>query len=114
MRFLDLAPLLNAERATDSTLIVLSGYTFGLERGFLLSYAAALSGAVCVYQFSRWKLRQSMIAWLSRSPKLAKVVKAVSIRPRLLFLIRLGELRFVLSQGSIAHRIFKRPILTMS
>ena len=40
-----------------STLMVLSGYTFGVWRGFVVSYVASLSGAILVFVVSRTLLR---------------------------------------------------------
>jgi uncharacterized membrane protein YdjX (TVP38/TMEM64 family) len=40
-----------------STLMVLSGYTFGVWEGFVVSYVASLSGAVIVFIVSRTLLR---------------------------------------------------------
>jgi uncharacterized membrane protein YdjX (TVP38/TMEM64 family) len=40
-----------------STLMVLSGYTFGVWEGFVVSYVASLLGAVLVFVISRTVLR---------------------------------------------------------
>lgn len=43
-----------------STLIVLSGYTFGVWNGFVASYIASLVGAVVVFVVSRTMLRDAV------------------------------------------------------
>lgn len=43
-----------------STLIVLSGYTFGVWNGFVASYLASLFGAVVVFIISRTLLRDAV------------------------------------------------------
>lgn len=44
-----------------STLIILSGYTFGVWQGFLVSYLASLSGAIAVFVASRKMLRDTIV-----------------------------------------------------
>ena len=73
-----------------STLIILSGYSFGLLEGFIISYTAALSGAVVVYLCSKVWLKEGMEELLNKSQGLKKVVRAIERRPRLLWLIRLS------------------------
>lgn len=73
-----------------STFIFLAGYSFGLLEGFLVSYAAALSGAVVVFLLSKRCFKARMVHLLDCSPGLKKVVRAVERRPKLLFLIRLS------------------------
>lgn len=73
-----------------STLIVLSGYTFGPWTGAIISYFAALSGALVVFIVSRSLLRQSIERWLVACPSIKRVVHAIEKRPKLLFLIRLA------------------------
>ncbi|CDZ96370.1 Predicted membrane protein [Phaffia rhodozyma] len=73
-----------------STLIILSGYGFGAWTGFIISYTAALVGALVVFLLSRFLFRASMIRLLSRSPSLARVIHAIERKPSLLFLIRLA------------------------
>lgn len=73
-----------------STLIILSGYSFGLLEGFIISYTAALSGAVVVYCCSKIWLKDGMEELLNKSQGLKKVVRAIERRPRLLWLIRLS------------------------
>jgi len=73
-----------------STLIVLSGYTFGLWTGAIISYFAALSGALIVFVVSRALLRESIETWLQSCTTIKRVVRAIEKRPKLLFLIRLA------------------------
>ncbi len=73
-----------------STLIVLSGYTFGAWAGAVLSYCAALTGAFVVFMFSRYLFRGLITRWLSNATSVKRVVRAIEKRPQLLFLIRLA------------------------
>lgn len=73
-----------------STLIVLSGYTFGPWIGAIISYFAALAGALTVFIISRSLLRDCITGWLNSTPTIKRVVRAVEKRPKLLFLIRLA------------------------
>ncbi|TFY52394.1 hypothetical protein EVJ58_g10041 [Rhodofomes roseus] len=73
-----------------STLIILSGYTFGAWTGAVLSYFASLAGAVVVFCISRAFLRQQISRWLSCTVTIKRVVRVVEKRPQLLFLIRLA------------------------
>jgi uncharacterized membrane protein YdjX (TVP38/TMEM64 family) len=73
-----------------STLIVLSGYTFGALTGAFISYCAALIGAVVVFVLSRSLLRDYIDHWLNSLPGIRRVVHAIEKRPKLLFLIRLA------------------------
>lgn len=73
-----------------STLITLSGYTFGAWAGAVLSYCAALTGAIVVFSLSRAFLRESIARWLTCTRPLARAVRAVEKRPSLLFLVRLA------------------------
>ncbi|WFD31916.1 hypothetical protein MSPP1_002958 [Malassezia sp. CBS 17886] len=73
-----------------STLVVLSGFAFGMWQGFLVSYVAALSGALAVFVLSRTLLRTWMVRLLRQSGGLQRVVRAIEKRPRLLFLVRLA------------------------
>jgi len=73
-----------------STLIVLSGYTFGTWTGAVISYTAALTGAVVVFLVSRHYLRSCMSRLLSHTTSLKRVVRAIERRPRLLLLIRVA------------------------
>ncbi|KAJ7095223.1 hypothetical protein B0H15DRAFT_881104 [Mycena belliarum] len=73
-----------------STLIVLSGYTFGPWAGATLSYFAALSGALTVFVLSRTLMRNRISRWLESACTIKRVVRAVEKRPKLLFLVRLA------------------------
>ncbi|KZV69121.1 hypothetical protein PENSPDRAFT_581469 [Peniophora sp. CONT] len=73
-----------------STLIVLSGYTFGAEEGAVLSYCAALSGAVVVFLLSRYVCKDIISRWLASVRSIGRVCRAIEKRPALLFLIRLA------------------------
>lgn len=73
-----------------STLIVLSGYTFGAWAGAVLSYWAALTGAFVVFVLSRYLFRELITRWLSNATSVKRVVRAIEKRPQLLFLIRLA------------------------
>ncbi|KAF9469055.1 hypothetical protein BDZ94DRAFT_1245260 [Collybia nuda] len=73
-----------------STLITLSGYTFGLWTGAIISYFAALTGALTVFIISRTFFRDCISRWLSSTVTIKRVVRAVEKRPKLLFLIRLA------------------------
>lgn len=46
-----------------STLMVLSGYTFGAWEGFLISYVSSLVGAVVVFVIARTFLRDCITKW---------------------------------------------------
>jgi len=73
-----------------STLIVLSGYTFGAWTGAIISYFAALTGALVVFIVSRTLARESIERWLTCCTSIKRVVRAIEKRPKLLFLIRLA------------------------
>ncbi|KAJ3550628.1 hypothetical protein NMY22_g335 [Coprinellus aureogranulatus] len=73
-----------------STLIILSGYTFGPWAGAIISYFAALLGALVVFIVSRLLFRDSIGKWLSSQTRIKRVVRAIEKRPKLLFLIRLA------------------------
>jgi len=73
-----------------STLIILSGYTFGPWTGAIISYCAALSGALTVFILSRTFLRDFISHWLSCTITIKRIVRAIERRPKLLFLIRLA------------------------
>lgn len=73
-----------------STLIILSGYTFGAFTGAIISYFAALTGALTVFMISRTLLRDSISRWLASTISIKRVVRAIEKRPKLLFLIRLA------------------------
>jgi len=73
-----------------STLVILSGYTFGPWTGAIISYSASLSGALAVFLLSRTFFRPQIQRWLSCTITVQRVVRAIEKRPRLLFLIRLA------------------------
>lgn len=73
-----------------STLTVLSGYTFGAWTGAVISYCAALTGAVAVFIVSRTLLREPISRWLASTVTIRRVVRAIEKRPKLLFLVRLA------------------------
>ncbi|KAG6837947.1 hypothetical protein H0H93_008341 [Arthromyces matolae] len=73
-----------------STLITLSGYTFGAWTGAVISYFAALTGALTVFIISRTFFHDTISRWLSSTMTIKRVVHAVDKRPKLLFLIRLA------------------------
>jgi len=74
-----------------STLITLSGYTFGAWEGAFLSYCAALTGAITVFLISRSPLLRGPISrWLHSTSTIKRVVSAIERRPTLLFLVRLA------------------------
>ena len=73
-----------------STLIVLSGYTFGAWTGAVISYVASLAGALTVFVLSRTFFRACISRWLSCTITIKRVVRAIEKRPKLLFLIRLA------------------------
>lgn len=73
-----------------STLIILSGYTFGPWMGALISYFAALAGALVVFVLSRTLFQESIGRWLNSCTGIKRVVRAIEKRPKLLFLIRLA------------------------
>ena len=74
----------------NSTLIILSGYTFGSWTGVIISYAASLAGAIVVFTISRTFFRASISRWLSCTITIKRVVRAIENNPKLLFLIRLA------------------------
>ena len=73
-----------------STMIVLSGFAFGMWQGFVVSYVAALSGAAAVFLLSRTYLHTWMMRVLAHAGGLQRVVHAIELRPQLLFLVRLA------------------------
>ncbi|WWC73151.1 uncharacterized protein I206_107117 [Kwoniella pini CBS 10737] len=73
-----------------STLIVLSGYTFGVWQGFLISYLASLVGAVGVFIISRCWLRDVIGRLLSCSQTSSTLLSLLSSHPHLLLLIRIA------------------------
>ncbi|EJF62954.1 hypothetical protein DICSQDRAFT_83731 [Dichomitus squalens LYAD-421 SS1] len=73
-----------------STLIILSGYTYGPWTGAIISYCASLTGALVVFTLSRTLFRASISRWLSCTTWIKRVVRAIENNPKLLFLIRLA------------------------
>jgi uncharacterized membrane protein YdjX (TVP38/TMEM64 family) len=73
-----------------STLTILSGYTFGPWTGAIISYLAALTGAITVFTISRTLLHDCISRWLNSTTTIKRVVRAIEKRPKLLFLIRLA------------------------
>ena len=73
-----------------STLIILSGYTFGPWTGAIISYWASLIGALVVFTVSRTFFRASISRWLSCTSMIKRMVRAIENNPKLLFLIRLA------------------------
>ncbi|KAH9951788.1 hypothetical protein B0H21DRAFT_717561 [Amylocystis lapponica] len=73
-----------------STLVILSGYTFGPWTGAIISYWASLAGALAVFIISRTFFRGYISRWLSSTIAIQRVVCAIEKRPKLLFLIRLA------------------------
>lgn len=92
-----------------STLITLSGYTFGPWIGAAISYCAALSGAVVVFWLSRTFLREPIGRWLSSTRALCRAVRAVERKPQLLFLVRLAPYPYNVLNALLAAT----PTLTM-
>ncbi|KAG2158837.1 uncharacterized protein EDB93DRAFT_1116580 [Suillus bovinus] len=92
-----------------STLITLSGYTFGPWIGAAISYCAALSGAVVVFWLSRTFLREPIGRWLSSTRTLCRAVRAVERKPQLLFLVRLAPYPYNVLNALLAAT----PTLTM-
>ncbi|KAH9853741.1 hypothetical protein C2E23DRAFT_727580 [Lenzites betulinus] len=73
-----------------STLIILSGYTFGPWTGAIISYWASLAGALVVFTVSRTFFRTCISRWLSCTVTIKRIVRAIENNPKLLFLIRLA------------------------
>lgn len=92
-----------------STLIILCGFSFGLIQGFIISYIAALSGAIIVFIMSRSLLKGWMVGLLNQSGGLKKVVRAIEKRPKLLFLVRLAPYPYNLMNTLLASS----PTLTL-
>jgi len=56
----------------------------------VISYAAALSGAVVVFSLSRAFLRERIARWLQSTRGLCRAVRAIERKPQLLFLVRVA------------------------
>jgi len=58
--------------------------------GAIVSYFAALTGALVVFIVSRALIRESIERWLTSYTSIKRVIRAIDKRPKLLFLIRLA------------------------
>lgn len=75
----------------------------------MISYAAALSGAVCVYIISRTYFRECITRWLSHTTTIKRVVRAIEKRPKLLFMVRLAPYPYNIMNALLAAS----PTLTL-
>lgn len=73
-----------------STLVVVSGYTFGALPGFALSYLASLAGAVLVFGASRAFFRPTIERSLAASPTATALLSLLHERPSLLLMVRVA------------------------
>jgi len=94
-----------------STLIVLSGYTFGVWQGFVVSYLASLIGAVVVFVVSRGWLKDVIASSLSMSPTVASLLSIIPQSPHLLLLIRIAPypynlLNVLLASSPLSLRMY--------
>lgn len=86
-----------------STLIVLSGYCLGAWYGAVLSYFAALSGAIVVFVLSRTYLRSHLAEMIASAPtSIKRAIRVVEKQPKLLFLIRLSPYPYNLMNALLA------------
>ncbi|KAG9025840.1 hypothetical protein FRB95_009692 [Tulasnella sp. JGI-2019a] len=86
-----------------STLIMLSGYSLGAIQGAILSYFAALTGAIAVFLLSRTYLRSSINEMISNAPiSVKRAIRAIEKQPKLLFLIRLSPYPYNLMNALLA------------
>jgi len=92
-----------------STFTILSGYTFGPWTGAVISYFAALSGALTVFIMARRYFRGSINRCLSHTVTMKRVVRAIEKRPKLLFLIRLAPYPYNVMNALLAGS----PTLTL-
>ncbi|WVQ93262.1 hypothetical protein IAU59_000328 [Kwoniella sp. CBS 9459] len=92
-----------------STLIVLSGYTFGVWDGFVVSYAASLVGAVMVFVVSRCWLKDVITKSLAHSPTSISILNILPSNPHLLLLIRIAPYPYNLLNVILASS----PTLTL-
>ena len=92
-----------------STFITLSGYTYGAWMGAIISYFAALSGAICVYALCRAFFRETIASWLSKTTTIQRVVRAIEKRPKLLFMVRLAPYPYNVMNALLAAS----PTLTL-
>ncbi|KZO93235.1 hypothetical protein CALVIDRAFT_486231 [Calocera viscosa TUFC12733] len=93
-----------------STLITLAGYCFGTWIGAVISYTAALTGAVVVFVVSRQCFPGAVHRTISASPSFKKVIRAIEKRPKLLFLIRLAPYPYNMMNVLLSSS----PYLTLS
>ncbi|EJT97590.1 hypothetical protein DACRYDRAFT_58728 [Dacryopinax primogenitus] len=93
-----------------STLITLAGYCFGTWIGAIISYLAALTGAVVVFVVSRRCFPGAVHRTISASPSFKKVIRAIEKRPKLLFLIRLAPYPYNMMNVLLSSS----PYLTLS
>jgi hypothetical protein len=70
--------------------MMLAGYTWGTWTGFAISYTSSLFGAILVYYISRRFFGSSLTALIKHMPTFARIVRAISRNPKLLFLVRLA------------------------
>jgi uncharacterized membrane protein YdjX (TVP38/TMEM64 family) len=75
----------------------------------VISYFAALSGAVCVYVLSRTFFRESITRWLACAPTIKRIVRAIEKRPKLLFMVRLAPYPYNVMNALLAAS----PTLTL-
>lgn len=75
----------------------------------MISYFAALSGAVCVYVLSRTFFRETITRWLACAPTIKRVVRAIEKRPKLLFMVRLAPYPYNVMNALLAAS----PTLTL-
>ncbi|WVQ75480.1 hypothetical protein IAR50_005105 [Cryptococcus sp. DSM 104548] len=92
-----------------STLIVLSGYTFGVWKGFCISYVASLSGAVFVFLVSRKTLKDTIVKSLAGSSISMSLLHVLPTHPHLLLLIRIAPYPYNLLNVILASS----PTLTL-
>ncbi|OWT38600.1 cytoplasmic protein [Cryptococcus neoformans Bt1] len=92
-----------------STLIILSGYTFGVWQGFLVSYLASLSGAIVVFLVSRKMLRDTIVKCLASSSISMSLLHILPTHPHLLLLIRIAPYPYNLLNVILASS----PTLTL-
>jgi len=62
---------------STSNVVTLSGFIFGREGGFAISYAAKLLAAIFVYLLGRTAMKSKMRGWLKSYPNADKILRAV-------------------------------------
>ncbi|KAG8932985.1 hypothetical protein FRC02_000259 [Tulasnella sp. 418] len=86
-----------------STLIMLSGYCLGAYQGAVISYFAALSGAIAVFLLSRAYFRSCINDMIVNAPvSVKRAIRVVEKQPKLLFLIRLSPYPYNLMNALLA------------